>query len=203
MMARIRVAAYAAILLAVPVAASAAEYYRYVDTNGITVISRQGVPANVIGNGYEVINEHGRVVRVVPRALTPEEHRQLQAEKEQAEIDRQLLRLYSQVSDVERAEERKQMEIDAFIGLVRRNISDLNEDKAILLSEAGNHERSGRTVPRDLLDKIAALEQRERGYFQEIERYQELKQTVAAEFAVDRKRVSELLQQPEAKRKKN
>ncbi|MBS7326310.1 MAG: DUF4124 domain-containing protein [Thiopseudomonas sp.] len=203
MMARIRAAAYAAILLAVPVAASAAEYYRYVDTNGITVISRQGVPANVIGNGYEVINEHGRVVRVVPRALTPEEHRQLQAEKEQAEIDRQLLRLYSQVSDVERAEERKQMEIDAFIGLVRRNISDLNEDKAILLSEAGNHERSGRTVPRDLLDKIAALEQRERGYFQEIERYQELKQTVAAEFAVDRKRVSELLQQPEAKRKKN
>lgn len=203
MMARIRAAAYAAILLAVPVAASAAEYYRYVDTNGITVISRQGVPANVIGNGYEVINEHGRVVRVVPRALTPEEHRQLQAEKEQAEIDRQLLRLYSQVSDVERAEERKQMEIDAFIGLVRRKISDLNEDKAILLSEAGNHERSGRTVPRDLLDKIAALEQRERGYFQEIERYQELKQTVAAEFAVDRKRVSELLQQPEAKRKKN
>ena len=170
MLARIRAAAYAAILLAVPVAASAAEYYRYVDTNGITVISRQGVPANVIGNGYEVINEHGRVVRVVPRALTPEEHRQLQAEKEQAEIDRQLLRLYSQVSDVERAEERKQMEIDAFIGLVRRNISDLNEDKAILLSEAGNHERSGRTVPRDLLDKIAALEQRERGYFQEIER---------------------------------
>ncbi|NLD14030.1 MAG: DUF4124 domain-containing protein [Gammaproteobacteria bacterium] len=202
-MAIVRAAACLAVLLAVAAPAGAAEYYRYVDTNGITVISRQGVPANVIGNGYEVINEHGRVVRVVPRALTAEEHRQLQAEKEQAEIDRQLLRLYSQVVDVERAEERKQMEIDAFIGLVRRNISDLNEDKAVLLREAGNHERSGRAVPADLLDKIAALEQRERGYFQEIERYQELKQTVAADFAADRQRVSELLQQAGSNSKKN
>lgn len=202
-MAIVRAAACLAVLLAVAAPAGAAEYYRYVDTNGITVISRQGVPANVIGNGYEVINEHGRVVRVVPRALTAEEHRQLQAEKEQAEIDRQLLRLYSQVVDVERAEERKQMEIDAFIGLVRRNISDLNEDKAALLREAGNHERSGREVPADLLDKIAALEQRERGYFQEIERYQELKQTVAADFAADRQRVSELLQQAGSNSKKN
>ena len=86
---------------------------------------------------------------------------------------------------------------------MRRNISDLNEDKAALLREAGNHERSGREVPADLLDKIAALEQRERGYFQEIERYQELKQTVAADFAADRQRVSELLQQAGSNSKKN
>lgn len=194
-MAIIRSGIAALALLTTAVAAQAAEYYRYVDTNGITVISRQGVPANVIGNGYEVINEHGRVVRVVPRALTPEEHRLLKAEREQAEIDRQLLRLYSQVSDVDRAEERKLMEIDAFIGLVRRNIADLNEDKAALFNEAGNHERSGRDVPASLLEKISFLEQRERERLQEIEQYQELKKAVAAEFALDKKRVRQLLKQ--------
>lgn len=173
--------------------AQAVEYYRYVDGNGITVISRQGVPSEVIGNGYEVLNEHGRVVRVVPRALTPEEHRQLQEEKRQADIDRQLLRLYSQVADVERAEARKQAEIDAFIGLIRRNMADVREDKSYLLKNAGNHERAGREVPGELLEQIAALERRERGYLQEIEQYQQLKTEVAAEFALDKQRLQQLL----------
>ncbi len=171
----------------------AVEYYRYTDSNGVTVISRQGVPSSVIGKGYEVLNEHGRVIRVVPRALTPEEHRQLQDEKEQAEIDRQLLRLYRTVDDIERAEERKQAELDAFIGLVRRNMSDVREDKAGLLKEAGNHERAGREVPEALLEQITALEQREYGYLQEIKRYQELKDDVIAEFELDKRRLQRLL----------
>lgn len=173
----------------------AVEYYRYIDANGVTAISRQGVPADVIGNGYEVINQHGRVVRVVPRALTPEELQALQQEKQQADIDRQLLRLYSQVSDVERAEERKQAEMDAFIELVRRNMADVREDKSALLNEAGNHERAGRAVPASLLERIAALELREQGYLQEVERYQQLKQDIALEFAADKQRVQQLLKQ--------
>lgn len=184
----------AALLLLGCTAAWAVEFYRYVDANGVTVISRQGVPSDVIGNGYEVINEHGRVVRVVPRALTPEEHRLLQEEKQQAEIDRQLMRLYSKVSDVERAEERKQAEVDSFIALVRRNMADIQEDKSALLKEAGNHERAGRQVPAELLEQIALLEQRERGYLKEVERYQQLKVDIAREFILDKKRVEYLLQ---------
>lgn len=174
-------------------AVQAVEFYRYVDTNGVTVISRQGVPSDVIGNGYEVINAHGRVVRVVPRALTAEEHRQLQEEKQQAEIDRQLLRLYSKVSDVERAEDRKQAEIDSYIALVRRNMADIQKDKSVLLKQAGNHERAGRPVPDELLEQISQLEQREHGYLKEIERYQQLRLDVAREFVLDKKRVEYLL----------
>lgn len=174
-------------------AVQAVEFYRYVDTNGVTVISRQGVPSDVIGNGYEVINAHGRVVRVVPRALTAEEHRQLQEEKQQAEIDRQLLRLYSKVSDVERAEDRKQAEIDSHIALVRRNMADIQKDKSVLLKQAGNHERAGRPVPDELLEQISQLEQKEHGYLKEIERYQQLRLDVAREFALDKKRVEYLL----------
>ena len=94
---------------------------------------------------------------------------------------------------MERAEERKQAEIDAFIGLVRRNMADVREDKSALLKEAGNHERAGRAVPASLLEQISGLELRERGYLQEVERYQQLKLDVAAEFAVDKQRVQQLL----------
>ncbi len=170
------------------------EMYRYVDRNGITVISRQGVPADVIGNGYEVLNEQGRVVRVVPRALTAEEHR-LQAEQQrQAEQDRQLMRLYSQVEDVDRAAARKQTELDATISLVRRNMGELQQDRSDLLNQAANHERGGRTVPEALKQQIAALDAQEQKYLQEIAGYQGLKGEFAKSFAQDRARVVELLQ---------
>src|SRR5690554_5748234 len=88
-------------------ASLAVEYYRYTDERGITVINRQGVPPHLIGKGYEVLSEQGRVIRVVPRAPTPEEYRMLQEEKKQARKDRQLLLLYTRLEDIDRARERK------------------------------------------------------------------------------------------------
>lgn len=185
--------------LSVPLVAQAqaqsqgVELYRYEDKNGITVISRQGVPSDVIGKGYEVLNEYGRVVRVVPRAPTAEEIQQMQADKKQAEQDRHLLRLYSSQTDVERAEQRKLAEIDAYMNLVRRNLLDTQEDKADLFNQAANHERAGRKVPKDVLRDIDALERQEQNYQQEIERYQQLKGETEAAFALDKQRVFEIL----------
>lgn len=182
------------LLCSLPLATQAVELYRYVDSNGITVISRQGVPSNVIGNGYEVLNEQGRVVRVVPRALTAEEHLQQQEAKRQAEQDRQLMRLYSHVEDVERAAARKQAELDALTGLVRRNMSDLQQDRSQLLNEAANQERAGRSISDELRQQIASLNQQEQKYLQDIASYQRQKDEFAESFARDRARVAELLQ---------
>ncbi len=96
------------------------EYYRYTDERGITVISRQGIPANLIGNGYEVLSEQGRVLRVIPRAPTPEEYKKMQADQEQAKSDRQLLRLYTRIEDIDRARDRKIADIDGQISIARR-----------------------------------------------------------------------------------
>lgn len=182
------------LLCSLPLATQAVELYRYVDSNGITVISRQGVPSNVIGNGYEVLNEQGRVVRVVPRALTAEEHLQQQEAKRQAEQDRQLMRLYSHVEDVERAAARKQAELDALTGLVRRNMSDLQQDRSQLLNEAANQERAGRSISDELRQQIASLNQQEQKYLQDIASYQRQKDEFTESFARDRARVAELLQ---------
>lgn len=89
--------------LLLPVVAEAAELYRYVDDKGTTVLSRQGVPPEYIGRGYEVLNDQGRVIQVIAPAPSPEEMKRILADKARASSDTQLLRLYSTPEDVERA----------------------------------------------------------------------------------------------------
>ena len=60
----------AAILLGTCAAsATAAELYRYQNEDGIKVVDWV-IPAAYVGSGYEVLNESGQVVRVVPPAKT-------------------------------------------------------------------------------------------------------------------------------------
>lgn len=184
-----------ALLLTVGVAASAhaVKYYRYVDDSGVTVLSRQGVPAEHIAKGYDVLNEHGRVVRTVPRAPTAAEHQQMQEERKQAEYDRHLLRLYSTPHDVDRARERKLTEINGLAALVQGNLHSVSANKADLLRKAANMERSGKDVPADLLRRIDEIEQDEARYQQDLLRYAEKIADIKQSFAQDKQRVIELL----------
>ncbi|NQD96635.1 DUF4124 domain-containing protein, partial [Pseudomonas sp. CrR25] len=93
--------------LLLPVVVEATELYRYVDDQGVTVLSRQGVPPEFIAKGYEVLNDQGRVIKVIPPAPTAEEMRRLLADKARASSDAQLLRLYTSPEDVDRARGRK------------------------------------------------------------------------------------------------
>lgn len=174
---------------------AAVEYYRYTDERGITVINRQGVPAHLIGNGYEVLSEQGRVIRVVPRAPTPEEYRKQQADIAQAKLDRQLLRLYTRVEDVDRARDRKVADIEGQISIARGNLLSSDSLKADLQRQAANHERAGRQVPDRLLKQIADAEVDEQRLHKQIARYQSSKQAVEDAFASDKRRLIELLAQ--------
>lgn len=168
------------------------EYYRYVDDNGIVSISRQGVPQEYIANGYEVLNERGRVVRVVPRAPTAEEFQQMREAKARADHDRYLLRLYNVPADVERAKNRRLAELDNLITRVRANLLSVTTDKAELLTEAANFERSGRKVPDKILQDIENLERKELRYHQEIEEHEQKKDEAKRSFAQDKERIRQL-----------
>src|SRR5699024_6353418 len=135
-------------------ASFAVEYYRYTDERGITVINRLGVPPHLIGQGYEVLSEQGRVIRVVPRAPTPEEFRVLQEEKEQARKDRQLLLLYTRLEDIDRARERKVADLDGQISIAQGNLLSVNSLQAELREQAASQERAGRSVSPQLLQQI-------------------------------------------------
>ncbi|BAN51259.1 DUF4124 domain-containing protein [Metapseudomonas resinovorans] len=181
------------LVLLAPALAGATELYRYVDDKGVTVLDRQGVPPEFIGKGYEVLNEQGRVIRVIPPAPSREEmQRQLDA-KARASSDAQLLRLYTSVEDVDRALERKMAELDSLIGVARGNQQSLRTQQTNLQGQAAESERAGREVPSHLVEQIGNLRDQQKGIDQDIARYERDRAAAKAAFAADRARLAELL----------
>lgn len=178
-----------------PALASAAELYRYVDERGVVVLDRHGVPPQHISRGYQVLNEQGRVIRVVPPAPSAEEFARLQAQKARDASDAQLLRLYASVEDVERAETRKLAELGSVIGLARGNLQSIRNQRSSLQKQAANHERAGRKVPDNLLAQIKNLEKEEQSLLRDLARFEKARADAEVSFANDRQRVAELLGQ--------
>lgn len=180
--------------LLLPVAAGATELYRYVDDKGTTVLSHQGVPPEHIARGYEVLNSQGRVIRVVPPAPSAEEMQEILAERARVGSDAQLLRLYSSPDDVERARERKMVELDGLISVARGNLQSARTQQGNLQSQAADHERAGREVPAHLLGQIENQKAEQIRLRREIERYNEARKQANIDFDADRSRLEILLQ---------
>lgn len=171
----------------------AVEMYRYVNDKGVTVIDRLGVPSQYIGKGYEVLNEQGRVIRVVPPAPTAEEIQQRKAAAAQASSDAQLLRLYTSVEDVDRARERKLAELDGLSSVARGNLQSLKTQQGNLQAQAADAERAGRQVPQQLVEQLANLKDEEQRLLRDIAHYQQLRAQAKAAFEADRARLAQLL----------
>lgn len=178
--------------LLLPVMAGATELYRYVDGKGTTVLSRQGVPPEHISKGYEVLNEQGRVVRVIAPAPSAEEMQLILAEKARASSDAQLLRLYSTPEDIERARQRKLAELDGLIGVARSNLQSVRTQQANLQSQAADNERGGRAVPAHLLGQIDNQKAEQERLKSDIVRYQAVRKEADSSFNADLDRLKHL-----------
>lgn len=173
-------------------ASFAAESYRYVNDKGVTVLDRLGVPPEYIEKGYQVVDEQGRVVREIPPAPSKEERLRQLEEKAKVKSDTQLLRIYSEPADVDRARDRKLAELDGLIGVANSNLGSLRTQQANLQARAAEYERSGRQVPEHLLVQIDNLKAEQAGVEQDIQRYQQSRKEAEASFAADRARLVEL-----------
>lgn len=173
-------------------ASLAAEFYRYVNDKGVTVLDRLGVPPEYIEKGYQVVDEQGRVVREIPPAPSKEERLRQLKEKAKVKSDTQLLRIYSEPADVDRARDRKLAELDGVIGVANSNLSSLRTQQANLQARAAEYERSGRQVPEHLLVQIDNIKAEQAGVEQDIQRYQQSRKEAEASFAADRARLVEL-----------
>lgn len=171
-----------------------AELYRYADANGGVVLNRHGVPAELIGNGYEVLNEQGRVLRVVPPAPSPADRARLQAQEARAVLDAKLLRLYSSVDDVERVRLRKLSEMDGLIASAEENLQVLLAQRQRLEKEQADLEQAGAPVDAGALAHIERLGSDQAALQQQLERYREVRAQAEAGFARDRVRIAELLE---------
>jgi len=179
-----------------------AELYKYKNEDGVTVLDSY-VPARYVKYGYTILSLNGRVLEVVPRALTDAEIRARDSElAEQQRLDRErrerniadqnLLRLYSTPEDVIRARDTKLRSIESFINTQKGNFRRLQEQKRQLESSLADVERSGGTISEDRLDRIRSIEGRMLQIENEIMGKNEEIEVLSSTYAADLKRVHEL-----------
>lgn len=181
-------------LAGLPAADAATKLYRYQDDQGVVAIGAT-VPPEFVKNGYEVISPTGRVIEVVPRALTPEEiaareaaaaeeRRKAEEARRKREEDALLLRLYGRPEEAIKARDRRLQELDGVISLKRGNIQALITQIEDLQSKAAQIERSGKEVPEELLERMGRLRAGIQDIEQEITQSLAEKQSVEEDFAV-------------------
>ncbi|MFI2811194.1 MULTISPECIES: hypothetical protein [Microbulbifer] len=148
------------VVLALPALAIAKQdgqvLYRYTDENGVQVIDDL-VPPRYVAGGYEIITPSGRVLKEVPPELTgaalAEKKRRLEREK----TDRELLKRYSSVADIESARDRKLAIVQQDMAIMRSNIASLGSQIEREEDEAARIQRNGGEVRPERLQRIEDL----------------------------------------------
>jgi len=138
--------------------------YRYRDHAG-DIVMDDNIPPEFVAKGYEVLSRTGRVLEVVlPHSVQLEKERRvagegaLEAEAQKRE-DTILLRSYSSLADLESARDRRIQLLDREVSIVDSNLTKSRQQLELSRAKAANHQRSGRVVPKVLLDNIADLSQ--------------------------------------------
>ncbi|MEE2733629.1 MAG: DUF4124 domain-containing protein [Pseudomonadota bacterium] len=185
---------------------SAVNFYRYENDEGRKVMT-QTLPPEVVPRGYEVLNERGSVIKVVPRAMTPEElaaqaevDRQKRLDAEQMERDKQLLAIFSSPKDAERARDRKLEAIDVYINVTRGNISKLQSEYNTAQAQAAARERSGEEVPEYLVSKMESFGRQIRRAEESIAEKELEKVSISDEYQQDIDRLKYLMEKRNAGR---
>lgn len=129
-------------------------YYRYVNDQGVKVLDHS-IPPNFAQRGYEVLNNLGRVIKVVPPALTDTDIKALEARQAVKEEYEQLSRRYSSTKDIEDAKLRQLERLDANISIVRGNINSLKRQIDGIGTKAAEFERAAKPIPPSLLESLA------------------------------------------------
>jgi hypothetical protein len=185
----------------------AADFYKYTNEEGVTVLASE-IPARYVKGGYTILNEKGRVIEVVPPALSDDEIRERDKklaeikarEKEAADrktADLNLLRIYSTPDDVIRTRDTKITSIQGFISTSTNNMARLEFQKRSMDSDFADIERAGGQITTDRLRQMRNIETRIRQNGKEILAKKEEMAAVQDSFAVDLKRVRELYDKQE------
>lgn len=154
-------------MLLVSVSTQADNLYRYKNDVGGTVVDWR-VPPEFAGRGYEVLNDQGQVVEVVPRQLSSGELQnkdlvkrlQQEATVERARLakwDKFLLLRYSTVEDIDAARDRALRDLKIRLSILASNQRTARNRLESVLARVADMERRGDVPLEQDLDAIAAL----------------------------------------------
>jgi predicted nucleic acid-binding Zn-ribbon protein len=184
--------------------------YRYKDDQGKVVIGYQ-VPVEDVKKGYEVLNEDGIVIEVVPRELTEEERKDRDAQERLeaeavAEIERlrawdeSLLLKYSTIDDIEAARKRALSSLLINVSILKSNTRSLKQQVENYQAQAADIERRGGTVDVERLVAIEDLQSEIEATERSIAERSKEMEVVKAEYQLDIERFEQLLDIVELRR---
>ena len=130
----------------------AAELYRYYNQQGV-LVTTDTPPPDAATNDYEVVNESGRLLRIVS-ALDHD----TALSSDQSKQDHYLLTSFSSVDEIQSLKARKVQLLVREIEQLENNLTALavREDK--IYFDASNIELSGETVPVSMHEQLQKLE---------------------------------------------
>ena len=189
-------------LVLLPLQAQSGRLYKWVDDQG-NIHYGDKVPPQYSKQERKVLNDQGVEVDTLEAAKTPEqiaEERRLEeirreeerrAAKQRAH-DRMLLSTFTTEDDMIMTRDGKIAAIESVIRITRGRIDKLRKAIEEDTRRAANLERAGRTVPKDLHERIAENRDRIERYEQFIENKQAEQESIRRQFEADIRRFREL-----------
>ncbi|MDP4650748.1 MAG: hypothetical protein NWQ24_03785 [Haliea sp.] len=177
------------------VAVAHGDLYRYRNDQDVVVVDDR-VPPQYVARGYEVLNERGVVIRVVPRVLTPEElaDATLQMRVDQAAAreeqrlrkwDQTLLLRYSAIEDIEAHRDRALADLRLRVGILKSNRRSFKQQIETYQSQAADLERRGYDVDDARLKAMSSLQKELAATDRQIADREVEAEQVRADFSAD------------------
>ncbi len=185
-----RLAAPALLTVAIALPADAATLYRYINDKGYQEIG-YSVPTHLVPNGYDVIDESGRLIRRVGAQLSEEEYaaklereRKLEAcEKAVARVHRR----YESLEDIDDAEVQFGAQLEESLQNARANLELSQASLKKMQDAAADFEREGKIIPQRDLDLMDQTQTTIDNLTAQITTSELSRETKAAEFDEERR----------------
>ena len=179
---------------------SAEEMYRCKAANGRTYVS-QAIPAECMDLDVEVLDQTGRVVRVIPGRQSMEEIAQQkaaeEAKKAAAQRDKTLLATYLTVTDIERLRDQRIELLEQQNVVTRQYISNLRAREARLMQSVQRYrpystKPNAPALPEQIASEIVNTVKGLQVYEQELTKNTSERERLTREFGADIQRFKEL-----------
>ena len=131
---------------------NASELYRYYNQQGV-LVTTDTPPADAATNDYEVVNESGRVLRIVSALDGAKD-----LSNDQSKLDNYLLTSFSNVEDIQSLKERKVQLLKRGIEQLKSNLTALAARENKIYFDASNIELSGDVVPQSVAEQLQILQ---------------------------------------------
>ena len=160
------------LLVGVGQMAHARDYFRYVDSSGIMVLSHT-IPAARVPFGYDIVDETGRLIKHIAPQLSESEYLEKQQQEEMmsrcnAAVKR-VNKAYQTSEDIDNAERQSLAGIETAITNARANLRHARNQRTELESQAAQKDLEGKTIPNKLLDNIESARGQEKNLTETID----------------------------------